>query len=526
LGAARVSVLPVEEIAKRINDRFGLLTAGRKTGLPHHRTLRALIDWSYDHLSVAERKLFCRLSAFAGGWTLDAAEAVCAGDGIEVEEVIDLHSRLVAKSLAEMEPDSGQGTGGVRYRMLRTVQEHARDRLREEEGDAEVLRRHQDYFCGLAKEAECKLTGPEQTAWVLRLEAENDNLRATLHRCVGTSPNAQVALGMGGALGRYWYARGRWSEGRNLLSEILARPDAGERTIARAKTLSWAGWLAHWQGDFEQALTLLEESVTIWQELGGSLGMAEALNNLGAVAQEKGDYVKSRQYHEKSLAIRRKRGDRRAIAVSLHNLGELYLTQGDYAQARAAYEESLPLFREVGHVMGVADSLSSLGVVTEHQGDYAQARTYHQEALKNRRDRQDPMGTAESLFNLGELAGRQGEYSQANAYHRESLAIRQKLGDRVNIVHSPEGFGTLAAREEPARAARLLGAAKSLREEINAPASPAKQKKLDTAVAHTRSALGKSTFAREWEQGRAMSLEQAIDYALKKDDDEPTRDSG
>jgi non-specific serine/threonine protein kinase len=517
LGAARVSVLPVEEIAKRLDDRFGLLTAGRKTGLPHHQTLRALIDWGYDHLSGAERKLFCRLSVFAGGWTLDAAEQVCAGGGIEQREVIDLHSRLVAKSLVEMEPESTRETGSVRYRMLGTVQEYARDRLREEEGEAEVQRRHRNYFSALAQEAAQQLTGPAQAAWVLRLEAEHENLRATLDGYLGSSPNARLALEMAGALGRYWFVRGRWGEGRTLLSEILARPDAGERTSARATALDWTAWLAHWQGDFERALALGQESLSIWQDVGDALGMAQALNNLGAVTQELGDYAKSRQYHEKSLAFRRQVGDRRAVAVSLHNLGELYLRLGDYAQARAAYEESLPLFREVGHIMGVADSLSSLGAVAQRQGDYAQARTYHEEALKNRRDRKDPMGTAESLHSLGELAARQGESAQAHRYYAQSLAIRQELGDRMNVADSLEALGILAAAcEDSVQAVRLLGAANSLREQINAPPSPARQEKLDTVLSSTRSALGERAFAKEWDEGRAMSLEEAIDYARKK----------
>jgi predicted ATPase/tRNA A-37 threonylcarbamoyl transferase component Bud32 len=519
LGAARVSVLPVEEIAIRLDDRFGLLIAGKKTGLPHHQTLRALIDWGYDQLSGAEQKLLCRLSVFAGDWTLDAAEVVCAGDGIEKGAVIGLHSSLVSKSLVEMEPDSGSETGKVRYRMLGTVQEYARERLAEEQGDEPVQRRHQDYFSALAQEAARQLTGPEQAAWVLRLEAEHDNLRLAIDRCLGVSPNVQLALKMAGDLGRYWYVRGRWGEGRTLLSEILARPDAGERTSARATALDWTAWLAYWQGDFERALALGQEGLSIWQDVGDALGAAQALNNLGAVAQELGDYAKSRQYHEKSLAFRRQMGDRRAIAVSLHNLGELHLRQGNYAQARAAYEESLPLFREVGHLMGVADSLGSLGVVAEHQGDFAQARTYHEEALKNRRDRHDPMGISESLYNLGVLAERQGEYAEAHSYYAQSLTIRDELGDRMNIADSLEGFGTLAAAcREQVRAARLLGAAKSLREEIGAPISPAKQEKLEKTVSLIRSVLSEQTFAKEWNQGRSMSLEQAIHYALKKGD--------
>jgi predicted ATPase/tRNA A-37 threonylcarbamoyl transferase component Bud32/Tfp pilus assembly protein PilF len=521
LGAARVSVLPVEEIAKRLDDRFGLLTAGRKTGLPHHQTLRALIDWGYDQLSGDERKLFCRLSVFAGGWTLQSAETVCRWQGIDKGGFIDLHSRLVAKSLVEMESESAKQAKEVRYRMLATVQEYARNRLEQEEGDVDVRRRHEDYFLALAREAERHLTGPAQAEWVARLEAEHENLRATIDGYLGSSPNAQLALEMAGGLGRYWFMRGRWSEGRALLSEILARPDAGERTSARATALDWTTWLAYWQGDFEKALALGQESLSIWKDVGDASGLAQTLNNLGAVTQELGDYAKSRQYHEKSLAFRRQIGDRRAIAVSLHNLGELCLRQGDYAQARAVYQESLRLFREVGHLMGVADSLSSLAVVAEHDGELDQARAYHEEALKNRRDRKDPMGTSESLHSLGELAARQGQSDQARSYYAQSLAIRQKLGDRMHVADSLEALGILVvASEDLAYAARLLGAASSLREKINAPPSPAKQEKLDKAISTTRSAMGESSFTKEWDQGRAMSMEQAVDCVLKKDGEE------
>jgi len=527
LGAARVSALPVEEIAKRLDDRFGLLTAGRKTGLPHHQTLRALIDWGYDQLSGDERKLFCRLSVFAGGWNLKAAETVCRWQGITKGELIDLHSRLVAKSLVEMESESAKQAKEVRYRMLATVQEYARDRLEQEEEEGDVRRRYEDYFLALAREAERHLTGPAQGEWVARLEAEHENLRATIDGYLGSSPNAQLALEMAGGLGRYWFVRGRWSEGRTLLSEILARPDAGEPTRARATALDWATWLAYWQGDFEKGLELGQESLSIWKDLGDASGLAQTLNNLGAVTQELGDYAKSRQYHEKSLAFRRQIGDRRAIAVSLHNLGELCLRQDDYAQARAVYQESLRLFREVGHLMGVADSLSSLAVVAEHDGELDQARAYHEEALQNRRDRKDPMGRSESLHSLGELAARKGESDQARRYYEQSLAIRQKLGDRMHVADSLEALGMLAAAcKDFGQAARLLGAANSLREQIGAPPSPAKQEKINKAISSTRSAMGESSFAKEWNEGRKMSMDQAVDCVLKKDGEEHARESG
>jgi len=518
LAAARLGVLAVEEVARRLDDRFGLLAAGTKNSLPQHQTLSALIDWSYDHLSKAERKLFCRLSVFAGGWTLDAAEAVCAGDGIQRPTVLDLHSQLVNRSLVEMDVERGRRIGQTRYRMLGIMQEYARNRLEEQER-AEVCLRHQDYFLVLAEESMRQLTGPEQNTWAIRIEAEHDNLLAALDRYTKEGSNALLALQMAGALGRYWYMRGRWSEGRNLLTEILARPDTQQRSEFRARALDWTGWLAYFQGEFKQALTVLEESLDIWRELENSLGIAQTLNNLGAVANGQGNYEQSRIYHAESLAIRRKHGDRRSVAVSLHNLGEVYLSQGDYDQARASFEESLPIFKEVGYIMGAADSLNSLGIAAEGQGDYDYARACYEESLNNRLDRQEPNGVSESLHNLGALTVRQGQCNQARAYYVQSLMIRQKLGNRLYIADSLEGLGTLAAVcEKPERTARLLAAAKSLRERVDALTSPTKQDKLNTTISQMCSVLGERAFIKEWDLGRAMSLDQVIDYALKDEE--------
>jgi tetratricopeptide (TPR) repeat protein len=443
---------------------------------------------------------------------------VCAGNGIERSAVLDLHSRLVNKSLVEMDVERGRRTGDTRYRMLGIMQEYARNRLGEQER-IEVWLRHQDYFLNLAEESARQLTGPEQNTWAMRLEAEHDNLRAALDRYTGEGLNAMPALQMAGALGRFWYMRGRWSEGRNLLTEILARPDTQQRTEFRARALDWTGWLAYFQGEFKQALTFLEESLNIWRELGNSLGIAQTLNNLGAVANGQGNYEQSRIYHSESLAIRRKHGDRRSIAVSLHNLGEVYLSQEDYDQARKSFEESLPIFKEVGYIMGVADSLNGLGVAAEGQGDYDYARACYEESLNNRLDRQEPNGVSESLHNLGQLAVRQGQCSQARVYYVQSLMIRQKLGNRLHIADSLEGLGTLAADcENPKRTARLLAAARSLREGVDAQTSPTKLDKLNTTISRMASALGERAFIKEWDMGRVMSLDRAIDYALKAEE--------
>ncbi len=229
LAAARVRVLPPEEIAKRLIDRFRLLTTSSRTALPRHQTLRALIDWSYDHLSEGEQRLLRRLSLFAGGWTLDAAESICAGDGIEEWEILDGLTSLVDKSLVESDVEGGQGIGKPRYRMLETIREYAHARLLERQEGAEVLDRHRAYFVDLAEELAARLTGPEQAISLRRLAAEHENLRLALDMCAAPGVDADLGWRLAGALGRYWFLRGHWNEGRREYRRLMDLP----RCVAR-----------------------------------------------------------------------------------------------------------------------------------------------------------------------------------------------------------------------------------------------------------------------------------------------------
>ena len=270
--------LSVEEINSKLDNRFRLLTGGSRTALPRQQTLRALIDWSYDLLNDQEKALLCRLSVFAGGWTLEAAEAVGAGEEVEEWEVLDLLTSLTDKSLVVAEQEQGQ----TRYRLLETVRQYAGDRLGES-GERESAReRHQACFVALAEEAEPQLTGPEGAKWLDRLEREHDNLRAALEW-----DNREVALRIAGALFRFWYVRGYYSEGCKWLADMLASSVAQAHTPARAEALYAAGVLAYCQGDYAAALSLSEECLTLFRELGDKQGSANSLNNLGIVAKSK-----------------------------------------------------------------------------------------------------------------------------------------------------------------------------------------------------------------------------------------------
>ena len=557
LAAARVRSLPVEQINTRLDQRFRLLTGGSRTVLPRQQTLRALVDWSYDLLTQNEKTLLCRLSVFAGGWTLEAAEAVCSDETIEAWEVLDLLTSLVNKSLvAYDETEDGAG----RDRLLETVRHYAADLLAASGETEDVQARAASWFLRFAEEAKPKLSGPEQGIWLSRLEAEHDNLRASLSWFETANAPAEAGLKLGGQLFQFWNRRGHLSEGRLWLNRALAKlAQEGEPSVVRARALNASGSLAFRQGDYEAARELREASLAIFRQLGNQSGIAATLMNLGMVAQEQGDYKAAQVLHRESLTIQRQLGDREGIGQALNNLGVVMLNQGDYAAAQALFEESLTLrqqmenkrgiavclinlgdvadsrgeyadaealhkaslalSREQGEVYGIAASLNRLGSTACRRGDYDAARAFYAEALSLNRQQGDRSGIADSLMGLGMVAEKQGDLTAAYALCQESLAICRAMGDQRRIVISFVGLGSIAQGQyQPVQAARLLGAAASLRETIGTVLNPADQQEADSQAAQVREALGAEAFFVEWDIGRAMTLDQAVEYALSAED--------
>ena len=483
LAAARVRSLSVEEIDHKLDQRFRLLTGGSRTALPRQQTLRALIDWSYDLLHAPEKLLLQRLSVFAGGWTLAAGEQVGAGDGVDEAEVFDLLTSLSDKSLVVAE----QMDEHSRYRLLETVRQYARDRLMESGGGEAVRERHRDYFLALAEEAEPKLLGAGQAEWLQRLEDEHENLRAALDwSLVAAGSNEDLRLC--GALQRFWWTRGHLTEGRQWCVRVLGKAGGDERTPERAKALSAAGVLAHHQSEYSAARGRHEESLAIHRQLGDRKGISVSLNNLGNVAYRQGDLASARSLHEESLAIERDLGDRCGIAVSLNNLGNVALDQRDFAAARALYEESLAIERELGGRSGIACSLDNLGLVAYFQADYSAARSLHEESLTIWRELGDLRSIARSLTSLGDAA----------------------CGPVV------AGLGSCL------HAARVWGAADRLRAEIGSPVEPNERPAYDLRVAAARAVVGDdAAFDQAWQEGRGLTLEQAIELALEKTVERP-----
>jgi tetratricopeptide (TPR) repeat protein len=532
LAAAWVKVVSVETLAARLDDSLRLLTAGSRTALPRQQTLQATIDWSYDLLSEPEQALFRRLAVFASGWTLEAADAVCAGASGAGNDVLELLAHLVDKSLVvvDMPP-----SGAVRYRLLEPIRQYAHAKLMESAEAPAMHQQHAQFFLALAEQAEPQLSGAEQVAWLNRLEQEHDNLRAVLRWCIERG-EAEPGLRLGWALWRFWRTRGHLTEGRAWLAGLLALPThpipakAGERQAgweARANALLAAGDLAQEQDEYATAQALFAEALALGKELVDERGMARALGGLGLLALAQGDDARAATLYEESLTLSRKRGDQHLIAGTLNGLGVVALNQGDDARATALLEESLALYRDLGDTRGIADALQSLGWVALNQRATAHAAALLEESLALYQQQGNSQYIAWALHSLGSVALQQGTNERAAALCVESLALGRKAGDRYIIAWCLEDIaGVAIAQGNPGAAARLLGATEGLRASIGARLLAFDRARSERTVAAARAALETVVFAAAWAAGRALPLEQAIAEALAVADRATNRTAG
>ncbi len=510
LAAARVKLLSVEQIDERLDDRFRLLTTGSRTAEPRQRTLEATIDWSYDLLVGPARLVFDRLSVFAGGFDLEAVEAVCAGDGVRPDDVLYMLSNLVDKSLVLVD----ERRGASRYRLLQTIRQYAGEKLHMSSDAAATRTRHRDYYLRFAERAERELKGPEQDVWLKRLELEHDNLRAALEWSKTDAGDSDAYLRLAGALWEFWFVRGHEREGGEWI-EIALATSPPELEAARAKALHGAGALARLRGDYGLAVERHAESLAIWRKLGDRSRVAAALNHLGIVRQWQGEYDDAWRLLEEALAVSREAGNRWETTPALKNLGVIAHVRGDYDRAVELYEESLQISRSLDDAWEIATTLNNLAVVMASRGDFRRASELFEEDLALYRRLGDRRGIAMALNNLGEMAQNQGAYGRAADLLSESLLLNVDAGNKRLIAYGLECFvSLLAARGHADRALRLAGAAEALREEIGSPLSSAERESLDGSIASARSALAPSHADKAWEDGRAMTLQQAVDDAL------------
>lgn len=468
LAAARAGMMSPEQILERLQDRFGLLTGGSRTGPARHRTLQSALDWSHDLLTDEERRLFRRLSVFAGSFSLEAIEQVCAGDDLDGDAITGVLGSLVDKSMVIT---AGETSGPIRFRMLETLQQYAHKRLAEC-GEVELLsRRHCAFFVSLAEQAAPNLIGREQ-AWHARLAQDISNLRSVLEWCCGREPEGNLRLNS--ALTYFWHSQGLVQEGDGWFTRALA--DYSVRNELRAQALSLAGEISYWRQDIVSASARWHECLDIYRELGDVKGIGEALAWVGTLAEWQGNFEKAHKYFDEGLAMSREAQHARAIEWIIRNLGRLAMKEGDYGHALTYLQESLVLSERLGNERPTIAALGYLGLNALESGDFAAARTHLEKALMIACALDFAIGVATNLRYLAALA---------------------------------------AAQSLPIRALHLAAASEALAD--SAGAAPIRLTKaiVERWLDRSRREVGPERSTACQVEGRAMTRERAIDYALK-----------
>jgi predicted ATPase/transcriptional regulator with XRE-family HTH domain len=483
LAAAWIKLISTDQLLARLSSQLEILQGGPVDLPPRQRTLRAAIRWSYELLEDWEQTLLARLGVFVDGFTLRAAEVVAIDQDqatsnqygqttvITDENILRGMASLVNSSLLlQRDPFNGK----ARFDMLETIREFALEKLMAS-GQAELIRRqHCHYFLDLAAASGAGLRSSEQKQWLERLKLEHSNLRTALRWALAQA-DVNLALAFSGSLWRYWWMHGHFSEGRDWLDKALYRSDS-QRPELRARALNGAGILARSQGDFDSARAYLAECLEIQMALKDWVGAAKALNSLGVLAYSQGKYEEANQFHEKSLAYRRDSGDRWGIAVSLNNLALVAQEMGEFKRAERLYTEGLSLFEEM----------------------------------------EDPRGIAAAFGNLGSTVLDQEDADRAEEYYLKSLQILKELMHRNDIIEALEGLaGVAALRRQPERGARLMGAARVLRQSIGAPIPPHNLARYERIVSNIEAQLQSDVLMAQQKAGAALSLEEAIEYALE-----------
>ena len=470
LAAARTNLLTVDQILKRLDDRFNLLKGGLRTALPRHQTLRAMIEWSYDLLSEQERLLFRRLAVFAGGWTLEAAELGCSGEGLEPSEVLDLLSQLVNKSLVLTETVQAE----MRYRCLETIRQFARELLAVSDEVVQLQERHLTYFLNKAEQIEPFLIGSKQSTWMEYLELELDNIRLALDWSI-SNQRGERALRLFGALGWFWMIHCHYQEGIRWFKRAWELRSDAAKPI-QAKALGHVAQLFWLHEGIPAARSILRESINLYHEIGDMKGMSNRLLSLGVVEENDGNEADARLLYEETLRIGRMVDNRPAIARALFNLAALLGREGDFASASEYYEESLAICRELDdrHLMTML--LMAMGETALERRDFSKAQQYYREALIHSLDLKNKWATALSLLRYSRILYAKTLYPQS-----------------ANL----QGFAT-----------RLLN-------EIGSRIGEEYQEFLRETTKSLKLAMGEASYHQEFEVGRTLTLEKAVEIALE-----------
>jgi predicted ATPase/DNA-binding SARP family transcriptional activator len=554
LAATRVQILPVQALLRQLEGShmgpaLQVLAGGARDLPQRQRTMRATIAWSYDLLPAEQRTLFRRLGVFRGGWSLEAAAAICGEGG--ALEVLDGLSALTEQSLLVVRDAAGE----PRFAMLETIREYALEQL-EASGEGEAIRqRHTNFFVQFAETVELELVGPQQERWMAAVESEHDNLRAALRWSLDHALESAVRLS--GALWRFWYGHTHLTEGRNWLEAVLTRQRAvGASARQVAKALHGAGVLSVYQNDFAAARSFLEQARALYREHDDTEQLAFVLHDLGGLAQNESDYAQAAALYQESYTLFQQSQVRWGEGLNLYRLGTVVLAQGDvtrgttllhaswqifrdlgdkgseaavrvslsglardlgeYRRAVEHAQAGLQLYQEVGNKHGVAWALSVLADTAQLEGDSGQARSYFEAGVALARESGNKLSIAAERRHLGIMARDTGDYERAMTFACERLALIRNIGNKENIIECLEELAATATLQNRATyAARLWGAVERVREAIGHPRALAMERaRFDRIVANARSSLDEAVWASAWAEGRAMTLEQAVAYAL------------
>lgn len=548
LAAARADHLSSNEMRAALDNRLKLLIGGARDLPTRHRTLRTAIEWSYHLLDEAEKTLFRRLGVFVGGFTPEAATAICLESGLRARgsgvssleslvpepraliplqiDVPALLVSLVDKNLIRWSHKGGE----ARYTMLETIWEYALGELEAHGEGRHIRRQHADYYSTLAEQAESHMVGQGQAVWLNKLHTEHDNIRAALNWLLdhgrGDAELTRLALQLSSDMARFWYLRGYFTEGREWLNRTLENAklvagivaeegfNQGRVKMLEVKALDMAGRLAWTQGDYAVARRAWEAGLALNQTLGDKPRAAHLLNGLAQLALDQLDYEEAIRLYQQSLVLAREVGDKSLIARILNNTANVHRNMMDYVAARHYYEESLLLYRALGDKTNIVGPLNNLGLVSMDIEDYTAARRYLEEALNLCRELDQKQSLAFSLSFMGQIAVHEADFERAAQIYSEALALAHDLGYKMVLANCFEWVASM--QEElgrPLEAARLWGTAAALRESMNLPIPLPGRPRYERHVASARTQAGPSVFEAVWAEGRTATVSETVKYA-------------
>ncbi len=512
LAAARLRAMPAAELEARLDERFALLTGGSRAALPRQQTLRAMVDWSWELLTGAERVVLARLSVFAGGFDLAAAEVVAADGEVPAAEVLGLLGGLVDKSLVQF-GDAGAGPG--RYRLLETVRQYAAGQLDALGPTAAWVARvsHRDYFLTVAEAAAPQLVAHDQAEWLDRLDAELGNLRAAIAFSLAQA-DPEPGLRLAASLRVFWLARGHAAEAADALRVLLELPAAHQATLPRARALSVAANLIERAGGYTTAERYCEEALAIARAEGDDSLVAEVLHERAWLLMRQGHPGAALPLIEQGLSLAWRLQQPRLVATLLSARSSALEHEGDHASAARDAAQSLQLCRQTGDQRVVGMMLGELGNVELVAGDLEAARRHLHESLDIFRALKEHYGIVGETFNLGLAEYLGGSPGAAEAFFAESLDLARRMGMKANVAYALLGLALVGrGGADPGWSARLHGAADRALADLGHALEPLEARLAELDRERLRTTMGAEAFEAEYTAGGTLDLARATQEA-------------